>query len=126
MSSLLLRKSAKGASPEYGQQVPSISKDFLRGGKDIFQAPDASIHLTHPQLYASSGKKQVVTADESPSLADIYGVKLTLTSRGCVGKEMTSDSPTREASAGASPLPASPFPVASGTIGLSQNILRSG
>lgn len=69
MSSLLLRKIAKGASPEYRQQVPSIGKDFLKGRKDIFQAWDASIH---PQLCTSSREKQVVMGDESPGLADIY------------------------------------------------------
>lgn len=126
MSSSLPRKSAKEASPEYRQQVPGIGKDFLRGKKDIFQAQDASIHLAHPQPYTSSREKQVVMRDESLDLADIYGVKFTLTSGGCVGREVTPDSPTREASAGAGSLPASPFPVASGTVGLSQNILWSG
>lgn len=80
MSSSLLRKSAKEASPEYRQQVPGIGKDFLRGEKDIFQAQDTSIHLAHPQPYTSIREKQVVMRDESPDLADIYGVKFTLTS----------------------------------------------
>lgn len=91
MSSSRLRKSAKGASPEYGQQVPGIGKDFLRGGRDIFQAQDASIHLVHPQPYTSSGEKQVVMGDESPGL-----VKFTLTSGVCAGGEVTPDSPTSE------------------------------
>lgn len=77
MSSLLLRKSTKGALPEYRQQVHSISKGFLKEGKDIFQALDASIHLAHPQLYTSRRRKQVIMGDESLGLADIHGVKLT-------------------------------------------------
>lgn len=50
MSSLLLRKIAKGASPEYRQQVPSIGKDFLKRKKGHFsslgcQYPSSAVHL---------------------------------------------------------------------------------
>lgn len=124
MSSSLLRKSAKGALPHYGQQVPGIGKDFLRGGKDIFQAsypsrPSSAVHLQQKETSGYGG-------DESPGLADIDGVKLTLTSRGCVGRQMTADSPMEEISARAGLLPASPFPAAPRTVRLSQNILWSG
>lgn len=69
MSSLLLRKSATGTSPEQRQQIPSGGKDFLRGGKNTFQVLGASI-LTDPQLYTYRGKKQVVTVNELLGLAD--------------------------------------------------------
>lgn len=96
--------------PQYGHQVSSTGKDFLRGGKDIFQFLDASIHLEQPQLYTSNRKNQVVvgdgyTGDEYPGLADINRVKLILTPVGYVGREMTTDSTTGEALARAGPLP---------------------